>query len=558
MRIATFALVAAVGLGAALSIGSGCTGVIGDDTGSNGGTGPGGTNPGQLEDSLVDSTRFPRLTHVQWENTVRDLLKLADRPGNSASFTTDPPGSTFGNDSALLQVTPGLWGDYQTAAEDVTAKLVADTARFGKVTATAVGTGDDKAKSWIADFGKHAFRRPLRPEEIDKYLAIFKGGLDDTTITDPFVAGVSVVITAMLQAPDFVYRVEIGHDGGDGTIALDKYEMASRLSYSIWNTMPDDALYAKAESGTLDTAEGVASTAKEMLDDPRAEPMIAEFHKILLQFDHFDGRTKSTEVFPDWTPELAPMMHTEAEMFVREVTVKQNKGIAELLTANYTFVNDKLAPLYGLTGTFDSSFKKVTLDKNRAGFLTQVGFLQANASARDSDPIHRGVFVNLRIICADLPPPPMNIPPLPADSTGTKTMRERIEEHTKVEPCHSCHGTMINPIGFAYEGFDAMGKERTTDHGKPVNTADSYNFEDGVQSYGNAAELAQVLAQRPQVHRCYAGNWLEYAYGRQKKSGDSLLIDTVAKASLSGASTKQVIMQLVQAKAFSHRPAGGS
>jgi hypothetical protein len=152
----------------------------------------------------------------------------------------------------------------------------------------------------------------------------------------------------------------------------------------------------------------------------------------------------------------------------------------------------------------------------------------------------------------------MNIPPLPADSTGTKTMRERIEEHTKVEPCHSCHGVMINPIGFAYEGFDAMGKERATDHGKPVNTADSYAFEDGVQSYGNAAELAQVLAARPQVHRCYAGNWLEYAYGRQKKSGDSLLVDTVAKASLAGASTKQVIMQLVQAKAFSHRPLGGS
>jgi hypothetical protein len=152
----------------------------------------------------------------------------------------------------------------------------------------------------------------------------------------------------------------------------------------------------------------------------------------------------------------------------------------------------------------------------------------------------------------------MNIPPLPADSSGTKTMRERIEEHTKVEPCHSCHGVMINPIGFAYEGFDAMGRVQTTDHGKPVNTAASYAFEDGVQSYGNAVELANVLAQRPQVHRCYAGNWLEYAYGRQKQKGDSALIDNVAKQSLSGASAKQLIMSLVQAKAFSHRPLGGS
>ncbi|MGZ5968297.1 MAG: DUF1592 domain-containing protein, partial [Polyangiales bacterium] len=480
MRIATLALVAAVGVGAAI----GCTGIIGDQSGQNGGGGPGG-GPGQLEDSLVDSTRFPRLTHLQWENTVRDLLKLKDRPGNSSSFTTDPPGSMFGNDSALLQVTPGLWGDYQTAAEDVTAKLVADATQLGKVTASAVGTGDDKARAWIADFGKHAFRRPLRPEEIDGYLAMFNGALDKTSITDPFTAGVSIVIIAMLQAPDFVYRMEIGHDGGDGTIALDKYEMASRLSFTIWNTMPDDDLFAKAESGALDTPESVAEVAKTMLDDPRAEPMIADFHARLLQFDHFEGRTKSTDVFPEWSPALAPMMRTEAEMFVREVTVKQNKGIAELLTANYTFVNDKLAPLYGLTGSFDANFQKVSLDaKTRAGFLTQIGFLSANASSRDSDPIHRGVFVNLRIICADLPPPPMNIPPLPADDTGTKTMRERIEEHTKVEPCHSCHGVMINPIGFAYEGFDALGKARTTDHGKPVNSADSYNFEDGVQSYG--------------------------------------------------------------------------
>lgn len=543
-------LVASMGAGSAAAVG--CTGVIGD---SQDGAGGGSNDPAKLKDALVDSTRFPRLTHDQWENTVRDLLKLADRPGLSSSFTTDPPGSTFGNDGALLQVTPGLWGDYQKAAEALADQITADSTKLAKVVGDASGDGDAKISDWVRKFGKHAFRRPLTDEEVTNYVTLFKQGLDVTTLTDPFAAGVSVVMQAMLQSPSFVYRVEIGKTESDGTLGLTNYEMASRLSYSIWNSMPDDQLFADAEAGTLDTPEGVAGVAKRMLDDPRAEPTIADFHARLLQFDHMADLAKDATLYPEFKPAMSAMFRTEAEKFVHEAMVVRNGGIGELLTANYTFVNETTAPLYGLTGITGSDFQKVTLDKTRAGFLTQIGFLAANASSRETDPIHRGVFINLRIICAPLPNPPAKIPPLPSDPSGTKTMRQRIEDHTKVEPCHSCHGVMINPIGFAYEEFDALGKFRTTDHDQPVNAADTYNFEDGPQSYGNAVDLAKILAARPQVHRCYTGNWLEYAFGRQKAEGDTALIDAVSKKSLAGASTKEIIMQLVQARAFSHRPA---
>lgn len=563
MSSACFAIaIATLGMG-------GCVGTIGDEKGTldgPGGGGPNGPGPnggpvdGVLKDALVDSTRFPRLTHAQWENTVQDLLKLPAKLGASSSFTTDPPGSTFGNDGNLLKVTPGLWGDYQKAAEETADKITKDAAALKRIAPDAL-TSDALAKAWIASFGKQAYRRPLSDAEVTELHGLFKQGPTLTGLTDVTAAGVNVVLQAILQSPNFVYRLEIGEDKGDGSIGLTSWEMASRLSYSLWNTMPDEPLFAAAESNALVTKEGIESQVRRMLDDPRAEPTLADFHHKLLDFNHFDGMVKDATAFPEFAPEMAGMFKTEAQLFVKDVTLTTNKGLIEILTADYTFVNEKTAPLYGVTGVTGAEFKKVKLDPSqRAGFLTQVGFLAANASPREGDPIHRGVFVNLKIICSDLPPPPMMVPPLPKDDGTTKTMRERITAHTGKNTCGAgCHGTMINPAGFAFENYDALGKWRTMDNGKPVDAADTYPFEDGAQSYKNGVEFAKVLAARPQVHRCYTGNWLEYAYGRQKAEGDQLLVDTVGKASLAGASTKELILKLVLSKSFSHRPiVGGS
>jgi hypothetical protein len=549
----------------------GCVGEIGDGKGTLGG--PGGTGPGggpgpnggttdsPLKDALVDSTRFPRLTHLQWENTVRDLLKLSARLGVSSMFTTDPPGSTFGNDGNLLKVTPGLWGDYQKAAEDIADKITKDAAALAKITPAGLPADiDGKAKAFISAFGKQAYRRPLTDPEVSELVALFKQGPTLTGMTDPFAAGANVVLQAILQSPNFVYRTEVGVVKEDGSLGLTSWEMASRLSYSLWNTMPDDALFAAAESDSLINDAGIETQVRRMLDDPRAEPTLADFHHKLLDFNHFDGLVKDTTKYPDFVPEMSEYFKTEAQMFVKDVTVTSNKGLIDILTADYTYVNEKTAPIYGVTGVTGLEFKKVKLDPaQRAGFLTQAGFLAANASPQSGDPIHRGVFVNLKIICADLPPPPMMVPPLPKDEGGTLTMRERITNHTGKNTCGAgCHGTMINPAGFAFENYDALGKWRTIDNTKPVNAADTYPFEDGAQSYNNAVEFSKILAARPQVHRCYTGNWLEYAYGRRKAEGDQLLVDTVGKASLGGASTKELILKLVLSKSFSHRPLGGS
>lgn len=558
---------------------TGCVGTIGDDSGKSGepgknpggGPGPnGGTVGGPLKDALVESTRFPRLTHTQWENTVRELLKLGAPLGASAMFTTDPPGSTFGNDGNLLKVTPGLWGDYEKTAEDVADRISKDAAALAKIVPAGLPADlDGKAKGFITAFGKQAYRRPLTDAEVTELVTLFKQGPTLTAMADPFAAGVNIVLQTILQSPNFVYRIEIGETKADGTLGLGNYEMASRLSYALWNTMPDDKLFSAAESGELITREGVEKETRRLLDDPRAVPTIADFHHKLLDFNHYDGLVKDPTLFPGWTADMSNHLKKEAALFVEDITVTTNKGLKELLTASHTFVNDKLAPLYGLTGSFGSEFKRVELDPTqRAGFLTHAGFLASNASPQVTDPIHRGVFVNLKIICSDLPPPPMNVPPLPKDDGANKTMRERINAHTGKGTCGSgCHSTMINPAGFAFEQYDATGKWRTTDNGKPVNAADTYPFQkddgtDDTQSYNGAVEFSKVLAERPMVHNCYTGNWLEYAYGRQKSGGDQLLVSTVGKASLAGASTKDLILKLVLSKSFSHRPAlaagGGS
>jgi hypothetical protein len=278
-----------------------------------------------------------------------------------------------------------------------------------------------------------------------------------------------------------------------------------------------------------------------------------------------NAASKDTTKFTDWTETTAASMKKETLLFTGDVVLARTGTLGDLLTSNETFINEDLAKIYGVPGITGATMQKVKLDPTqRAGFLTHGSFLAQNAGRMDTDPIHRGVFTNLSVICSDLPPPPMaTIPPLPDDPTG-KTMRQRVTEHTGAGTCGAgCHGTMINPMGFAFETFDAIGKWRTIDNGLPIDARDVYDFIDVPRqktpiAYNGPVELAKVLAVRPQVHRCYTGKWLEYAYGRRAVDDDAGLIDRISKVSLGGASVKDVIVELVLAPSFSQRPQGGS
>ncbi|WP_437767138.1 DUF1592 domain-containing protein [Sorangium sp. So ce281] len=540
-------------LGAQLSVAalliSGCTGAVGDPRGGDGdGVIPGG--PAGPE--VAERSMFPRLTHAQWENTVRDLLRLDDRPGLSASFTSDPLGGVFDNNEAALLVTPGLWGDYQRAAEELAAMVTADQGKLGRIApADLPDAPDARAQAFVERFGERAFRRPLTDEERDTYVALFHRGEELFEGEDPFAAGVRAALEAFLQSPHFIYRVEIGAGPAEGgLIPLGGHEIASKLAYTLWNTMPSDALLEAAKAGELSTREAVRAYAGGMLEDQRAREVVGAFHRQLYDYEQYHDLNKDQALYPEFVPEMGDDMQREAELFVDHVVFDEEGGLTDLLTARTAFVNDHLAAVYGVEGDFSDEFKRVELDEGeRSGLLTRLGFLAAKATARQPDSIHRGVFVNLRILCATLPPPPDDATSLPPGELATN--RERVEAHTGKGTCGaSCHGLLINPAGFAFEHYDAIGKYRTTDNGAPVNAADAYTLGGQPRSYADAIEFSQLLAESGEAHKCYAERWLEFTHGRGARAEDRALVEELGEASRGGASTKELIVRIVSSTPF--------
>ncbi|WP_240806932.1 DUF1592 domain-containing protein [Polyangium spumosum] len=508
----------------------------------------------QAVESIPERSAFPRLTHTQWENSVRDVLRLEQRPGLSTSFTGDPLGGVFDNNEAVLAVTPNLWADYQRAAEELAAMIVADPAKVALLVPADEGQGDEaRARAFIEAVGKRAYRRPLTAAEIDEHVALFN--LAPTVIDgDAFLAGVAHVLSAFFQSPHFVYRVEGTREPReDGLIPLGSYELASRLSYLLWNTMPDDVLFDAAAAGELDTKEGLRAHAERMLADPKAREVILSFHSQLFDWRKFEDLYKDPAVFPEFVPEMGQDLVREAELFVEDVVFAQEGGLHELLTSRTAFVNERLAAVYEVDAPSGAEFGKVELDpEKRSGILTRAGFLAANGTARASDPIHRGVFVNLRILCARLPPPPNNVPPLPP--AEGKTTRELVAAHTGKGTCGaSCHGTLINPAGFAFENYDAIGRYRTEDNGFPVDAADAYPLGGGMASFDDAITWSQMLAESREANECFARNWLEFAYGRDAEVEDAVLIEKLGEASRTGMSVKELLLELVGSEAFSTR-----
>jgi hypothetical protein len=549
----------------------GCDGAIGGATteaGSGGPAGGGGTSAPVCGRSvcgatgeLAAATAFPRLTHDQWENSVRDLLRLAEAPDLSGNFEPDTRISFFENNIRALRVSSDLWGDYQNAAETLAGAATSDPAVLAGLLPDGLPSdASERLRAVVLDLGRRAYRRPLSNEEIDAHVALFGQGTVHFPEMTAFDGGVRILLEALLQSPHFVYRIELGQSQNGDTVQLGDFEIASRLSYMIWNSGPDDALLDQAEQGALRTAEQIAGQADRLLDDPRGRAMLERFHAQLFNWDLYRDLSKNPSEFPLYYGGVGQDMYEEARRFVEHV-FDADGDFVELLTAPYTFVNSDLARLYGFDGGFDDAFAQASFDPStqpqRGGLLTQLGFLASHGGLTGS--VHRGVFINHRVLCTELPPPPDALPPIPGDDGVTMTSRERIEMHTGPGTCGaSCHGTYINPIGYAFESFDGLGQYRTEELGLPIDSAATFEFVDGPVSYAGADELNQAMAERVQTHDCYAKHWVEYALGRDTAGSDLDLIQNMGDASLGGLSIREIILELVQSEEFRARNAEGS
>lgn len=514
---------------------------------------------GPIEATPGATTRFARLTHAQWERTVRDLLGLTESLGLSNAFIGEPLLSMFDNNGSVLSVSADLWLDYQRAAEAVALTVAQDPQIISRILPNPPTDAAARSRAFIEAFGLRAYRRPLNETEITRIQALFDQGPALVAGSDAFLSGVELAVSFMLQSPHFLYRAELSNTVVDGKVPLTGYEVASRLSYSLLNSMPDEALLTAAAGGTLQTRDDIVAQATRLLATAGAADTVADFHAQLLRMHEYETISKNDPLFED---DPGVDLKQEALTFTKETVFGPTGTLNELLTAPYTYGNSRVRDIYGADvvaapqSTTANEWGRIDLDPtHRAGLLTQIGFLAANGEGTTPNSIMRGVHISRRLLCVQIPDPPDMIPPLP-ELSPDQTNRQRVETLTGASPCNTCHGALINPLGFALEHLDGFGQYRDLENDQPIDASATYTLDGAQVTYDGAVEFAQVVASSQQAHDCYSRRWAEYLYGHDLNSavvGDQNLILQGGALSKGGAQIPNLIVQLLATDALLSR-----
>lgn len=490
-----------------------------------------------------------RLTRFEYDNTVRDLLGDDTHP--ASQFPPEEQALGFDNQADALGVTQLLAEQYMKASEGIAARATADVAKILPCDPKVDGE-DACAAKFIDAFGARAFRRPIDSTSHDRAMGLYSWG----KATYGFSTGIAVAIEGFLQSPQFLYRVELtGTDPIEGdVVALDDFEIATRLSYLLWGSMPDQALFDAAKKGELETRDQLKAQAERMLADQRARAAVARFHTEWLGIEGVDSVDKDTKTFPEWKPELGAMFRRETEALVERIVFDDDGDVTRLFTAPYTMANSEIAAFYGVKGPKGDDFAKVDLDpKERSGILTQPSVLATYAKSNRSSPVHRGKLVRERFFCQPLSPPPPNVPePPPVDPHST--LRQQFAQHETDPNCASCH-KLMDPVGFGFEHYDGIGAWRDEENGFAVDaTGEVKGTVDSDGKFDGAIELAKRLAKSEQVRECVATQWFRYGYGRAEQDEDSCNLDTLNGAfAKAGFNIKALLIALTQTDAFRYR-----
>ncbi len=530
----------------------GCTGSIGGDGAS------------AIDDSIAKSlcvvdTPIRRLTRFEYNRTVRDLLGDSSNPADLLPPEEEVAG--FNNQAAALTSSDLLIEQYMKVAEDVSTRAVGNIEALLPNCDPELDGNESCASSFIQDFGKRAFRRPLLQSETERFKAVFDWALADADL-GRFEDGIQLVIETMLQSPSFLYRPELGEQTpieGD-IVPFTSWEMATKLSYMLWNTMPDDALFAAAEADELQTKEQIAARARRMLEDDKARDLVRNFHTQWLQLTHLDSLTKDSGVYPNYDNSLRGLWKEEIQTFVEQVILEGDGSLRTLLTANYSFMNEELASFYGddvLDSVSGPKLRQVQLQpERRAGLLTSAGLMASHANVNQSSPVFRGKFVREQLMCNTLPLPPNDLVIEPPELDPTKTTKEQFEEIGANPACAGCH-TLMNPIGFIFEHYDGIGQWRDQQNGKPIDATGQVVQTDDIDGdYDGAPELARALADSTQVQECVSSQWFRFAYNRTVTSEDSCSIEQLNDVfRASDFNIKSLLVALTQTNAFLYRRA---
>jgi len=554
-------MVALFGLALACALSTtACTGVIGSGDDPLGGPNGGPTVNDQVAAQLcVVDTPIRRLTRFEYNNTVRDLLGDDTDPANVLPPEEEVAG--FSNQAGALTTSDLLVEQYMKVAEDVSSRAVQDLDALVQGCDPAIEGEAACAQAFVERFGRRAFRRPLEPGETERLMSVFEWAKNDPDL-GTFRDGIQIVLEVMLQSPSFLYRPELGSDTpveGD-VVPFTSWEMATKLSYMLWNTMPDDSLFEAAERDELVSPDQIAAQAQRMLEDPRARDTIRNFHEQWLLLTHLDSVTKDTNVYPAYDDRLRPLWAEELQTFVEHVILEGDGTLEALFTANYSFMNEELAGFYGddvIGSVTGDGFQRVDLDPSRrAGILTSAALMATHANLNQSSPVFRGKFVREQLMCDTLPLPPNDLVIEPPELDPNKTTKEQFEEIGADPACAGCHNLM-NPIGFVFEHYDGVGRWRDEQNGIPIDAVgEVIQTEDIDGTYDGAVELARALADSEQVRECVTSQWFRFAYNRSVTQADSCSFEQLSETvRASNFNIRELLVALTQTNAFLYRRA---
>ena len=515
-------------------------------TGGSGGSGAGNAGSGSNGDAPVElpNPTLRRLTLTQYRNSLQDLLGVAP---DISTLTAIPPFNGLQAVGASTVSLPQVDIEtFESEADALSAQVFGDTAARKKLTGCDASDAAC-AKGFVTTFGRRVFRRPLTDDERTRYLSLLETA---TSMTGDAWLGLRVITSAMLQSPNFLYRDELGQpDATDPSRrVLSDYEVAARLSFFIWNVTPDDALLDAAGSGALASEAGLLAQVERLLMSPRAVDAVDELFGDYLQLDALDSLVKLPEIFPQSSDTLGPAMKQETLLSLREFVWKRGGDFREAFTGNKTFANAELAKLYGIPAPSGSGFAEVTLPASgqRAGLLTQGGFLASHAHPGRSSPTRRGKFIRENLLCQAIAPPPPNVNTSLPETSSAKTLREKLMMHRENPACAACH-VQMDPIGLALEQFDGIGAFRTTENGVAIDASGEL---DGVM-FTDARGLGTAIAANENVTSCFVRTLLRYARGAVEDPSEDIVIEELdSQFGAAGYSMPELMQAIATSPAF--------
>jgi hypothetical protein len=464
-----------------------------------------------------------RLSNAEYDATVAALF--GDDTPRATAFPADTAVHGFMNNTDVQDVSPALGEQYLAAAEAIAAKATQNVDTF---MGCKLSTGEACVTDFIARFGKRAWRRPLDTTERADLLDVFRAGRDKFDAT----TGVQLVLGAMLTSPSFLYRVEVGRPvAGKPYNALTSWEMASRLSYFLTGTMPDDKLIQLAEADGLTTPESIAAEARRLLATPAARKQTAEFFSGWLDLRATTRLQRDTAQFPKWDSRFGGMFGDETRNFVTRVVFDGAGDYQTLLTAPFTYGAPELAAFYGGTaGPATNGVARIDLlPAQRAGILTQASFLATHSKEVQTDPVSRGKFVRERLLCQGIAPPPPDIPIMAPVITPGSTTRQRFVEHEANTVCAACH-KLLDPVGLAFENYDAIGQWRDKEQGTDIDASGDLTATDVAGPFTGVVAMAAKLATSTKASSCFVRQWFSFAFGRAEVISDEPRIDALVSA----------------------------